>query len=62
MQKELPWLQLGRSVGFRQVNVCWAELLQVSCRKAVNPGMVSAHLRQTMGLESPKASGKLKLK
>lgn len=55
MQEELPQLQLGRSVWFPWVRVCWAELLWLSCRNAANPSMAPAGLRQTDGLGKPKS-------
>lgn len=55
MQEELHQLQLGRSVWFQWVHVCWVELLWLSCRKAANPSMAPAGLRQTDGLGKPKS-------
>lgn len=55
VQEELPWLQLGRSLWFQWVHGCWAELLWLSCRKAANPSMAPAGLRQTDGLGKPKS-------
>lgn len=50
-------MQLGRSVWFQWVPVCWAEPLWLSCRKAGNPSMAPAGLRQTDRLGKLKSFG-----